>query len=173
MKWQPSLKFLIVLNLHPRIYFFSFYKIILNLVIIFFWLYCTASGVPVPQPGTELPSRLHWKLNILTTGPPGKSSQQPALDLSNKGWTGHWWIVCGQARGGASAWMGHGSLALTAPSQRQQCLRKEPRLDQLNSSALSAFVKDEDWWRSFFKGKFVWQGVFRTYYLYKGGSFVD
>ena len=36
-------------------------------------LHCVAYGILVHQPGVK-PSPLHWKCRVLTTGPPGKSS---------------------------------------------------------------------------------------------------
>ena len=38
----------------------------------FFWPYCMACGISVPQPGIK-PCPLQWKHRVLTTGPPGKS----------------------------------------------------------------------------------------------------
>ena len=43
------------------------------LVFFIFWPQSGACGVLVPQLGIEKPHPLHWKLRVLTIGPPGKS----------------------------------------------------------------------------------------------------
>lgn len=80
VKWQPSFKFLIVLNLHPRIHFFSFYKIILNLVIIFFG--CTAQ-----QAGSQFPNQGLNSQAACT----GSSTSWP-LDLQGSPHSSQLWI---------------------------------------------------------------------------------
>ena len=42
---------------------------------VFLWLHCSACGVLVLQPRSET-RPLHWKLWVLTTGPPGKSPKR-------------------------------------------------------------------------------------------------
>ena len=59
--------------------FSSFYDFTFTIVIFwvffgFFWPYCMACRISVPQPGIN-PCLLKWKHRVLTTGLPGKSLQ--------------------------------------------------------------------------------------------------
>ena len=50
---------------------FSEMSIFILIYLFTFWLHSAACRILVPQPGNPHP--LHWKLRVLTTGPPGKS----------------------------------------------------------------------------------------------------
>ena len=48
-----------------------------HIYLVSFWLLfgCATCGILVPRPGIE-PVPLQWKLEVLTTGPPGKSPSE-------------------------------------------------------------------------------------------------